>query len=222
MQELKKKHRKKPKKELDRGAQKEQKNLTDITEEQLKVNIGIVRLGNMIKVIQIVMKVLLCMLAVLFSFLAILLHEAANWMLATWTNLSMEELVAQLKTPIQGTSHEVLWDFVETCIPAAVMAVFFVVLVIVMVRKTKITKWVVQIGAVAGSMALIVSFSDRWCGMNWMLENIWRIRRRNRDVYCRRIMRIRSQIQVTFSRAEEKSGVHFYGVHGDPRTLQQM
>lgn len=157
MQELKKKRRKRPKNELDRGAQKEQKNLTDITEEQLKVNIGIVRLGNMIKVIQIVMKVLLCMLAVLFSFLAILLHEAANWMLATWTNLSMEELVAQLKTPIQGTSHEVLWDFVETCIPAAVMAVFFVVLVIVMVRKTKITKWVVQIGAVAGSMALIVS-----------------------------------------------------------------
>ena len=157
MQELKKKRRKRPKNELDRGEQKEQKNLTDITEEQLKVNIGIVRLGNMIKVIQIVMKVLLCMLAVLFSFLAILLHEAANWMLATWTNLSMEELVAQLKTPIQGTSHEVLWDFVETCIPAAVMAVFFVVLVIVMVRKTKITKWVVQIGAVAGSMALIVS-----------------------------------------------------------------
>ena len=157
MQELKKKHRKKPKKELDRGAQKEQKNLTDITEEQLKVNIGIVRLGNMIKVIQIVMKVLLCMLAVLFSFLAILLHEAANWMLATWTNLSMEELVAQLKTPIQGTSHEVLWDFVETCIPAAVMAVFFVVIVIALARKTKITKWIVQIGAVAGSMALIVS-----------------------------------------------------------------
>ena len=157
MQELKKKHRKKPKKELDRGAQKEQKNLTDITEEQLKVNIGIVRLGNMIKVIQIVMKVLLCMLAVLFSFLAILLHEAANWMLATWTNLSMEELVAQLKTPIQGTSHEVLWDFVETCVPAAVMAVFFVVIVIALARKTKITKWIVQIGAVAGSMALIVS-----------------------------------------------------------------
>ena len=157
MQELKKKHRKKPKKELDRGAQKEQKNLTDITEEQLKVNIGIVRLGNMRKVIQIVMKVLLCMLAVLFSFLAILLHEASNWMLATWTNLSMEELVAQLKTPIQGTSHEVLWDFVETCVPAAVMAVFFVVIVIALARKTKITKWIVQIGAVAGSMALIVS-----------------------------------------------------------------
>ena len=157
MQELKKKHRKKPKNELDRGEQKEQKNLTDITEEQLKVNIGIVRLGNMIKVIQIVMKVLLCMLAVLFSFLAILLHEAANWMLATWTNLSMEELVAQLKTPIQGTSHEVLWDFVETCVPAAVMAVFFVVIVIALARKTKITKWIVQIGAVAGSMALIVS-----------------------------------------------------------------
>lgn len=109
MQELKKSIERSRKRVRERGA-KEQKNLTDITEEQLKVNIGIVRLGNMIKVIQIVMKVLLCMLAVLFSFLAILLHEAANWMLATWTNLSMEELVAQLKTPIQGTSHEVLWD----------------------------------------------------------------------------------------------------------------
>ena len=38
MQELKKKRRKRPKNELDRGEQKEQKNLTDITEEQLKVN----------------------------------------------------------------------------------------------------------------------------------------------------------------------------------------
>ncbi len=61
MQELKKKRRKRPKNELDRGAQKEQKNLTDITEEQLKVNIGIVRLGNTIKAVQIVMKMLLCM-----------------------------------------------------------------------------------------------------------------------------------------------------------------
>ena len=206
MQELKKKHRKKPKKELERGAQKEQKNLTDITEEQLKVNIGIVRLGNMIKVIQIVMKVLLCMLAVLFSFLAILLHEAANWMLATWTNLSMEELVAQLKTPIQGTSHEVLWDFVETCIPAAVMAVFFVVLVIVMVRKTKITKWVVQIGAVAGSMALIVSSG----------QMVWRISGKSGydlDVFAGELYG--SGVGSGYiSRAEEKSGVHFYGVHG--------
>ena len=40
MQELKKKRRKRPKNELDRGEQKEQKNLTDITEEQLKVNIA--------------------------------------------------------------------------------------------------------------------------------------------------------------------------------------
>ena len=57
MQELKKKRRKRPKNELDRGAQKEQKNLTDITEEQLKVNIGNRSIWvNMIKVIQIVMK----------------------------------------------------------------------------------------------------------------------------------------------------------------------
>ena len=219
MQELKKKHRKKPKKELDRGAQKEQKNLTDITEEQLKVNIGIVRLGNMIKVIQIVMKVLLCMLAVLFSFLAILLHEAANWMLATWTNLSMEELVAQLKTPIQGTSHEVLWDFVETCIPAAVMAVFFVVLVIVMVRKTKITKWVVQIGAVAGSMALIVSSGQMvWneLDVGEYLENQDTI-----SMFLQGIIWIRHWFRLHFPSRRE-IWCTFLWSPWNPRTLQQM
>lgn len=154
MQEVKKNKSRNHENKVERV---EKRNLNDVTAEQMKMNIGLVLLGKTIKGIQVVIKILLCVLTILLSFLAILLHEAANWMLATWTNLSMEELVAQMKTPIQGTSHEVLWDFVETCVPAAVMAVFFVVIVIALARRTKITKWVVQIGAVVGSMALIVS-----------------------------------------------------------------
>lgn len=157
MQEVKKNKSRNHENKAERVEKSEKRNLNDVTEEQMKMNIGLVLLGKTIKGIQVVIKILLCVLTILLSFLAILLHEAANWMLATWTNLSMEELVAQMKTPIQGTSHEVLWDFVETCVPAAVMAVFFVVIVIALARRTKITKWVVQIGAVAGSMALIVS-----------------------------------------------------------------
>ena len=157
MQEVKKNKSRNHENKAERVEKSEKRNLNDVTAEQMKMNIGIVLLGKTIKGIQAVIKILLCVLTILLSFLAILLHEAANWMLATWTNLSMEELVAQMKTPIQGTSHEVLWDFVETCVPAAVMAVFFVVIVIALARRTKITKWVVQIGAVAGSMALIVS-----------------------------------------------------------------
>lgn len=157
MQEVKKNKSRNHENKVERVEKSEKRNLNDVTAEQMKMNIGLVLLGKTIKGIQVVIKILLCVLTILLSFLAILLHEAANWMLATWTNLSMEELVAQMKTPIQGTSHEVLWDFVETCVPAAVMAVFFVVIVIALARRTKITKWVVQIGAVAGSMALIVS-----------------------------------------------------------------
>ena len=157
MQEVKKNKSRNHENKVERVEKSEKRNLNDVTAEQMKMNIGLVLLGKTIKGIQVVIKILLCVLTILLSFLAILLHEAASWMLATWTNLSMEELVAQMKTPIQGTSHEVLWDFVETCVPAAVMAVFFVVIVIALARRTKITKWVVQIGAVAGSMALIVS-----------------------------------------------------------------
>ena len=102
-------------------------------------------------------RVVIILLAVFLPFLSMLLHEAAKWMLRTWNHLSMEELVAQLKTPIKGTNHEVIWDFIKTCIPPAIAAISFVVILIVIVRKTRITKWVVQVGAIASSVLLTVS-----------------------------------------------------------------
>ena len=135
------------------------------------MNIGIVRLGNMIKVIQIVMKVLLCMLAVLFSFLAILLHEAANWMLATWTNLSMGEFVAQLKTPIQGTSHEVLWGFCRDLYTGRSDGSVFCGIGNRNGAKNKITNGWYRLERFAGSMALIVSSGQ----MVWNELDVWRI-----------------------------------------------
>ena len=102
MQEVKKN---KSRNHENKAERVEKRNLNDVTAEQMKMNIGLVLLGKTIKEIQVVIKILLCVLTILLSFLAILLHEASNWMLATWTNLSMEELVAQMKTCLLYTSR---------------------------------------------------------------------------------------------------------------------
>jgi hypothetical protein len=51
-------------------------------------------------------RILLAVFAVLIGTLGVLLFTSERWMRKTWPNLSMEELVYQLKAPIAGTSHD--------------------------------------------------------------------------------------------------------------------
>lgn len=131
-----------------------------LNQAEIRNNIMVAVWGRVIRYIGVAAKILLFLLAVLLPFLSMLLHEAANWMLKTWANLSMEELVAQLKTPIKGTNQDVIWDFIETCVPPAVIAILFAGLLIFVVRKTQITKYVVNIGVIASSVILILTSAN--------------------------------------------------------------
>lgn len=57
-------------------------------------------------------RILLAVFAVLIGTLGVLLFTSERWMRKTWPNLSMEELVYQLKAPIAGTSHDLLMSYV--------------------------------------------------------------------------------------------------------------
>lgn len=57
------------------------------------------KLRNILKVTGTVLTVIL----VLFS---ILIYRSVKWMLRTWSNLSMEEIVFHLKSPLQGTDSD--------------------------------------------------------------------------------------------------------------------
>lgn len=95
----------------------------------------------------------------------------------------------------------------------------FVVLVIVMVRKTKITKWVVQIGAVAGSMALIVSSGQMvWneLDVGEYLENQDTISMFLQENYMDPAL-----VPVTFPE-QKRNLVYILWSPWNPRTLQQM
>ena len=56
-------------------------------------------------------RILLAVFAVVIGTLGVLLFTSERWMRKTWPNLSMEELVYQLKAPIAGTSHDLLMSY---------------------------------------------------------------------------------------------------------------
>lgn len=50
-------------------------------------------------------------LTILLAAIAVLIVTGGKWTLNTWKHLSMEELIFQLKAPIQGTNNEMYMDF---------------------------------------------------------------------------------------------------------------
>ncbi|MEG0591027.1 MAG: phosphoglycerol transferase, partial [Lachnospiraceae bacterium] len=66
----------------------------------------------------------------LLSGLMVLLSNAAAWVVDTWGLLSMDEIIFHLKVPLEGTSSDVIWDFVERCIPPTVLLLLFIMVVL--------------------------------------------------------------------------------------------
>ena len=50
-------------------------------------------------------------LTVFLAGLSVLLALSVRWMFATWTNLSMDELVYHLTAPLDGTNTDMIWDY---------------------------------------------------------------------------------------------------------------
>ena len=80
-------------------------------------------------------RILLAVFAVLIGTLGVLLFTSERWMRKTWPNLSMEELVYQLKAPIAGTSHELLMSYVCSSALIAAAALILLILVSIFLRQ---------------------------------------------------------------------------------------
>ena len=59
---------------------------------------------------------------VILGTLAVLIFRSVIWVLKTWNNLSMEEIVYHLKMPLEGTNDDIIWDYIFYCAAAAVLA----------------------------------------------------------------------------------------------------
>ncbi len=94
-----------------------------------------------------VLTIVLIVLASLFAFLA-------QWVMKTWHNLTMDELVSQLSVSIEGTSSEIIISgLLEVLLPTVLIVLIFVI-VYHLIRKYQI---VFRVGLILGIVASIVT-----------------------------------------------------------------
>lgn len=94
-----------------------------------------------VKVFLIVLcKVLVCfgiVLLVLFGGISALLSASVGWMFETWPNLSMQELMFQLQSPMEGTSKDMINSYIDSCVPVSILIIFLITIVLMSCRKRK-------------------------------------------------------------------------------------
>lgn len=80
-------------------------------------------------------------------------------MFATWTNLSMDELVYHLTAPLDGTNTDMIWDYVRVCAVPTVLVIFFLVLIRMAWRKKEkvhLFRGIINLTALVGIILVLV------------------------------------------------------------------
>ena len=112
-------------------------------------------------------RILLAVFAVVIGTLGVLLFTSERWMRKTWPNLSMEELVYQLKAPIAGTSHDLLMSYI--CSSALIAAAALILLILVSIFLREKRKAHVAFGMIciaAGAASIVYSINDVWAALD--------------------------------------------------------
>ena len=89
---------------------------------------------------------------------AVFIFRSVAWVLKTWSDLSMEEIVFHLNMPLEGTNSGMIRDFAIYCVlPAAAVAVIFIVLLLVLRKRRKPRR--VFLSVVPGVSVAAIAFS---------------------------------------------------------------
>lgn len=110
-----------------------------------------------------VLKTLGTILTVLIATLAMLLFRSISWMLKTWNNLSMEELVYHLKSPLQGTNEGMIKDYIISCLIITVICAIILTAVFIIIRKNRLAHHIaVMTTLVISALTIILSVRHVW------------------------------------------------------------
>lgn len=97
-------------------------------------------------------------LTVFIAGLSVLLALSVRWMFATWTNLSMDELVYHLTAPLDGTNTDMIWDYVRVCAVPTILVIFFLILILIAWRKKEkvhLFRGIINLVALVGSIVML-------------------------------------------------------------------
>ena len=99
------------------------------------------------------LRVLLTMLAVLLAVLATIITCSLKWMFDTWSNLTMDELIYHLTSPLEGTNDAMIKEYVVKCIVPAVVILLVLAVILTAFRKKK-RYYAVMAGAIVLSVSV--------------------------------------------------------------------
>ena len=97
-------------------------------------------------------------LTVFIARLSVLLALSVRWMFATWTNLSMDELVYHLTAPLDGTNTDMIWDYVRVCAVPTILVIFFLILILIAWRKKEkvhLFRGIINLVALVGIIVML-------------------------------------------------------------------
>lgn len=107
-------------------------------------------------------------LVIVLGVFSVLLSNSIIWMFNTWSNLSMDELVYHLNTPMEGTSKDIILEYVDFCVPAAILALIFIIIFIIVFHKRK----KIYHAAMAGFLFCAVLLAGYFLNMTWVRLDI--------------------------------------------------
>ncbi len=101
-------------------------------------------------------------LAVILVFLSTLIMFSVKWLLATWSELTVDEIIYHIVAPLQGTSTVMVKEYLMHCTVPAALVSLIVIAVFITYRKKK-----------AYGYALMLSFVSAFFTTGFTVINAW-------------------------------------------------
>ena len=97
------------------------------------------------------------------SLVSILVCFSIKWMLETWENLTMDELVYHLNAPLEGTNSDMIWQYVFKCIvPTIIILIAIGTIMVILKKKEKRIGYIYIIVLIASVVILIIYGYTAW------------------------------------------------------------
>ena len=81
--------------------------------------------------------ILLSILVIVLSGLGIVLFNASRWVMDTWGLITFDEIIFHLKVPMEGTNTDMIFDFINQCLPAAILVMLLELAIFIAFRKRR-------------------------------------------------------------------------------------
>lgn len=96
--------------------------------------------------------VIATILSVIVIVLAIIICFSVRWMFDTWSNLTMDELVYHLTSPLEGTNAEMIREYLNICVAPALLVCLLIIVLYIAWHKQKRRYLALMLGGVTISL----------------------------------------------------------------------